>query len=81
MDIVKDHILGLIGRQQTSSELDYVQDGVLHRGANAPSVMITAESDLALLPENTYVPGTIAYTAGFKAMWQLAADGTWVSLM
>ena len=24
--------------------------------------------------------GTIAYTAGFQAMWQLAANGTWVSV-
>ena len=28
-----------------------------------------------------YPPGTVAYTAGFKAMWQLGANGVWVSLM
>lgn len=74
MDVVKETILSKIG------QLDYVKDGTLHRGANAPSVMVTAEADLSQLPD-VYPPGTIAYTAGFKAMWQLGADGTWESMM
>lgn len=74
MDIVKESTLSKIG------QLDYVQDGVLHAGVNTPSVMVTTEADLAALPD-MYPPGTIAHTAGFKAMWQLSAAGEWVSLM
>jgi hypothetical protein len=73
MEVVNESKLNKIG------QLDYVQDGALHRGANAPSVMVTAQADLAELPD-VYPPGTIAYTAGFKAMWQLGADGVWVSM-
>lgn len=36
-------------------------------------------NDLSLLNEH-YHPGTIAYTAGFKKMWQLGVDDSWVSL-
>ena len=75
MEVVNANPYGinLIGRQQTSGETDYVQDGTLNRGANAPSVMVTSESDLEELTE--------IYTAGFKAMWQLDASGEWVSMM
>lgn len=74
MNIIKEQILSKIG------QVDYVQDGELHRGANTPSVMVTSEADLAELPKD-YPPGTIAYTAGFKAMWQLDSAGNWVSMM
>lgn len=74
MEVVNESKLNKIG------QLDYVHDGTLHRGANAPSVLVTAQADLSDLPD-VYPPGTIAYTAGFKAMWQLSADGTWVSMM
>ena len=74
METVIEKVLSKIG------QLDYVKDGELHRGGPAPSIMVTAQADLANLPDD-YPPGTMAYTAGFKAMWQLAADGTWVSLM
>ena len=67
-----------IDRVQDAGNLDYVKDGELVRGAPLESVMVTAESDLASL--TGYEPGTIAYTAGFKAMWQLSAAGQWVSL-
>lgn len=60
-------------------QADYVQNGMLHMGANAPTVMISAQSDLAELTDQ-YPPGTIAYTAGFKAMWQLGANGAWVAM-
>lgn len=56
--------------------IDYVLNGVVHAGAVPSAVMVTAESDLANLPD-TYEPGTIAYTAGYQDIWQLAADGTW----
>lgn len=74
MEVVKEFLLSKIG------QVDYVQDGKLHVGTNPPSIMVTAEADLANLPD-IYPPGTVAYTAGFKAMWQLDADMTWVSMM
>lgn len=74
MEIVNELVLSKIG------QVDYVQEGKLHVGANTPSVMVTAEADLANLP-NIYPPSTVAYTAGFKAMWQLGADMVWVSMM
>lgn len=58
---------------------DVVIDGVLIKDMPAPSVLVTAQTDLANLP--AYPPGTIAYTAGFKAMWQLDASGGWVSIL
>ena len=61
-------------------QTDYIQDGVLHYGGNTPSILVTGESDLSLLPD-CYPPGTIAYTAGFKAMWQLDAAGKWVAML
>lgn len=63
-----------------TGQTDYVKDGTLHRGGNVPSVLVTAQSDLAQLPDD-YPPGTVAYTAGFKALWQLSAAGEWVSIL
>lgn len=40
MITVPEHPLHFVGRQQTSGEVDYVQDGRLHQGANAPSVLV-----------------------------------------
>ena len=50
-------------------------DGVLREDVPCKGVMVTAESDLANLPD--YQPGTIAFVAGFGSMWQLDADGAW----
>ncbi len=75
MDVIRKQALAKIG------QTDYVQDGELHAGGTAPSIMVTAESDLAYLPSGKYPPGTVAFTAGFKAMWQLDAGGTWVSMV
>ena len=58
---------------------DVVRDGEIYAGVSAPSVMVESESDLANLP--TYPAGTMAYTAGFQAMWQLDASGNWVSMI
>lgn len=57
---------------------DYVKDGKVYNSGSNTSVMVTAQSDLANL--EGYLPGTVAYTAGFANVWQLAANGTWVSL-
>lgn len=82
MEVVNANPYGIniIGRQQTSGEVDYLKDGTLNRGANAPSVMVASDDDLASLTD-IYTPGTVAYTAGFKAMWQLDTAGNWVSMM
>lgn len=71
--------IGMIGRQQTSGEIDYVKDGTLYRGANAPVVQVNAESELSEL-STIYSVGTIAYTAGWKNAWQLDSSGSWVSM-
>ena len=59
MITVPEHPLHFVGRQQTSGEVDYVQDGRLHQGANAPSVLVGSENDLSLLNEH-YHPGPIS---------------------
>lgn len=72
--------IDIIGRQQTSGEVDYVQDGVLHKGANGAAILIESENDLEDLAAE-YAPGSVAYTTGFKKMWQLSSDGEWVSVI
>ena len=58
---------------------DVVHGQTLVKDTPAPSVLVSAQADLAELP--AYPAGTIAYTAGFKAMWQLSAAGDWVSVL
>lgn len=58
---------------------DVVRNGEIHAGVSAPSIMVESQSDLANLP--TYPAGTMAYTAGYKALWQLDASGNWVSML
>lgn len=53
---------------------------------NVAAVLITGESDLeemTNMPPGTmpYAPGTIAFTAGFKRIWQLSIEGAWVDLL
>ena len=68
-----------VDRQQTSSEMDYVKDGVLYKGVNAACILVNSESDLADL--TGYAPGSIAHAAGWGSIWELDTDGvTWVSL-
>ena len=84
MDVIenRDTKLNLFHRIQTNGEGDYVNsDGDLVFGVNQRGVMVTAEADLANLPTELYAPGSVAFTAGFKAMWQLGADGEWVDMM
>lgn len=71
--------IGLIGRQQISGEMDFIRDDILNRGANVSSVMVNDEFDLDAL-NDIYTPGTVAYTAGFKKIWQLNAAGSWISV-
>jgi hypothetical protein len=67
------------GRKLSGTTIDVLQGGGVAMDIPTPAVMVTAESDLANLPE--YPAGTIAFTAGFSAMWQLSAAGNWVSMM
>lgn len=61
--------------------VDYVDsDGILHIYEKTRSVLVRSQNDLSNLPSGMYLPGTIAYTAGFQAMWQLNASGSWVSM-
>ena len=62
-----------------TGENDVVTANGLVKNVPAPSVLVTSESDLSELPD--YPAGTIAYTAGFKAMWQLDSSGSWVSMI
>lgn len=64
---------------QTSGANDVVHGNLLVKDTPAPSVLVTAGSDLTKLP--AYPAGTMAYTAGFKAMWQLDASGEWISIL
>lgn len=43
------------------------------------AVMVKDETELANL--TGYAPGTIAFTAGYKAMWQLDLDGNWETII
>lgn len=47
--------------------------------ASIGAVMVKDEGELANL--SNYPFGTIAFTAGYKKMWQLDFDGTWVSII
>lgn len=47
--------------------------------ASIGAVMVKDEGELANLSNYPY--GTIAFTAGYKKMWQLDFDGTWVSMV
>ena len=58
---------------------DVVHGDLLVKDTPAPTVLVEAQTDLAQLP--AYPAGTIAYTAGFKAMWQLDTQGNWVSVL
>ena len=63
----------------TEGNTDYIKGGKVYKNAPTKVVLISAESDLAVI-KNNYEPGTIAYTAGFKKMWQLDESGTWVEV-
>lgn len=53
-------------------------DDNLQMNVSAPCVMISAESKLTVLAAmDECVPGTMAFTPGWKDAWQYKADGTW----
>jgi len=70
----------IIGRQQITGEIDYVKDGVLYRGANAPTILLGDESELDDLAPICN-PGSFAMNQDMSRMWQLDANETWVRMI
>ena len=75
-DTGQEAVLDLVG---DIGNLDYVKDGEIVKNAPTAPVMVPDQAALALL--TGYEPGTVAFTAGFAAAWQLAADGTWATII
>ncbi len=63
----------------TISVTDVLNGSTVEINVPTKNIMVTDESDLVNLSE--YPAGSIAYTAGFGAMWQKAADGEWVNMI
>lgn len=58
---------------------DYVKNGIIYRDNPVKNVLVGSENDLAYLTD--YEPGTVAYTAGYQAMWQKDVTGEWVDIV
>lgn len=65
----------------TEGTVDYVKDGTLYRHQESDAVMVESADDLEMDELADYAPGTLAFTAGYQAVWQMAADGTWADLL
>lgn len=64
---------------QNAGTVDYIdEDGKLQIDEKQPTVMVRSATDLSSLV--TYPTGSIAYTAGFKTMWQKNHVGEWVEV-
>lgn len=77
--VIPAHGRDEIGRMQITGEIDYVKDGVLYRGANAPTILISDTSELEELTSCN--PGSFAMIPDMSRMWQLDAYGTWVRMI
>ena len=55
----------------------YYEDGTIIQVAPKSSIMVASKDDLDSITAADLPPTSIAYTAGFKNMWQLDADGVW----
>lgn len=64
---------------RTTSNINYVKDGILHTHVPAVSVLVQSAADLTGISDN-YEPGTIAHTAGYQNMWELSVDGSWTEI-
>ena len=73
----KKQVNANIGKVLASGKYDAIINGEIVQNLSDKTVLVTAETDLRNLTD--YAAGTIAYTAGFQAMWQLDASGSWVS--
>ena len=47
---------------------------------NRNQYLIDSADDIETPPDDSYAPGSIAHTAGYKEMYESAADGTWVQI-
>lgn len=77
---IKDDANGksYVDQVQDAGNIDYIENGTLYKNSPCKSVLVTGQSELVSLAG--YSPGTVAFTAGFKSMWQLSASGEWVSV-
>lgn len=55
---------------------DYVIGNNVFKNASMQMILVSGVQDISLL--SGYEPGTIAYTAGLKNMWQKSPSGEWV---
>lgn len=62
----------------TRGNNDIVVNGKISKNHDMRTVLISNPSDLDMIA-SYYGIGTIAYTAGFKQMWQLSPSGNWVA--
>lgn len=60
-------------------------NGEVKTNENNESIQVRSADDLTALAAKfgtgIYVPGLIAYTAGYAAIWQLNASGEWVNIV
>lgn len=65
----------------------YYEDanGQIRHSDNSQAIMIQSAESLAALSakfgSGIVVPGLIAFTPGYKGMWQLKGDGTWENIV
>ena len=59
--------------------------GNIKQNESAESIQVRSADDLTALAANfgsgMYLPGLIAYTAGYEAIWQLNSAGEWVQIV
>ena len=68
------------GIYQVGSSDTRLTDGMWMTSGAMANYLVESESKLASIPNAE--PGDIAFTAGFKKVWQLDVDGqTWTSMI
>ena len=63
----------------TMQPIDYVKDGAVYQNSCPIAIMVGSEDDLDILTD--YTPGSLAFTADLKNLWQLDASGTWQAVL
>ena len=67
-----------VDQTQDIGNIDYVKNNTIYKNNPCKAVLISNEQDLTKLSE--YPPGTMAYTAGFRSLWQLSISREWISV-
>ena len=68
-------------RNLVDTDTDYVQDGVLYHVNGNQNVLIESADDLEDIAPY-YLPGALAHTKGWKAIYELGPDGaTWEDML